>query len=117
VFTKTAIGPLTKRRQLLLAVEALSTSNLERSYHSFTHFALPGSWSDFLNNTAEFMAQDVIFMKLRDSGWKWELIWIPMKNEKLLTMEKMEIATTYGASRDFDNHVVIVHYGWPGRFH
>lgn len=33
------------------------------------------------------------------------------------TMEEMEIATTYGASRDSDNHVVIVHYGWPGRFH
>lgn len=40
-----------------------------------------------------------------------------MKNEELRTMEKMEIATTYGASRDSDNHVVIVHDGWPGGFH
>lgn len=68
MFTETAIGPLTKRRQLLLAVEALSTSNLERSHHSLAHFALLGPWSDFLNNTAEFMAQDVVFMKLWDSG-------------------------------------------------
>lgn len=68
VFTKTAIGPLTKRRQLLLAVEALSTSNLERSHHSLAHFALLGPWSNFLNNTAEFMTQDVVFMKLWDGG-------------------------------------------------
>lgn len=32
-------------------------------------------------------------------------------------MEKMEIATTDGASGDFDNHIPIVNDGWPRSLH
>lgn len=65
MLTKATIRPFTQRGKFFLAVKALPASNLEGSYHSLTHSAPLDSRPDLLNNTAEFMAQDVIFMQFR----------------------------------------------------
>lgn len=60
------VSLLTLRRKLLLAEEAITTSNLERSDVSLANFNTGDSCADLVDDTAELVAQDVAFAELDD---------------------------------------------------
>jgi len=70
MLSSVGVGLLTLRRKLLLAEEAITTSNLERSDVSLADFNTGDFSADLFDDTAEFVAQDVALGELDDCAVK-----------------------------------------------
>jgi hypothetical protein len=88
VFDGVAVGALTLRGQLQLAVEAITASDLEACYHAVALLQILDLWAHLVYDSAELVTQDVTLLHFDDSS-----------------MVKVQVAATDGTAGDLEDHV------------
>jgi hypothetical protein len=86
-----AVGPLTLRGKLLLAIVAVATRNLERRDDAISRLEVVDGRSNGIHLSAEFVAQNVVLLHLENR-----------------TVIQVKIATADSGSGDFDDDIMVV---------